>query len=291
MTLNSGVQIGLVLSVVLLCISLSPVTRIIKMLHPGPNRTIWIGLGGLIGLFVLGDIVYLRINSLEGDVHHEDWLVGLCFFVIANFVFAVCRLSYATALEVSRLASLEMVANIDPVTELCNRRRIMSLLDDECARSARNLSPLSVLLVDVDNFKRVNDTYGHQAGDVVLKEIAQLIVRKSPLPRLVGRYGGEEFLVLLPGVGSSDAGAIAETIRAVVQATAIVSSGDPIMSPTISIGVATAFGLLEKSEVLVAVADEALYAAKTAGKNRVCHAFEPSGKKLLSEFAVITPTY
>ncbi|CAN5655809.1 hypothetical protein BH10ACI4_BH10ACI4_12850 [soil metagenome] len=291
MTLNHCVQIALLLSAFLLCISLSPVMRIIKMLHSGPNRTVWIGLAGLIGLFVIGNITYLRINSLEGDVHHEDWLVSLCFLVFSIFVLATCRLSYATALEVDRLGSLELVASIDPVTELCNRRQIMSLLDDECARSSRTLSPLSVLLIDVDNFKRINDTYGHQAGDIVLKELAKLIARKAPHSRLVGRYGGEEFLVLLPGVASSEAREISETIRAVVQASAIVYSGDPILSPTISIGVATAFGWQEKPEVLVAVADEALYAAKAAGKNRVCHAFEPSGKKLLSEFAVITPTY
>src|SRR5271154_3338928 len=119
----------------------------------------------------------------------------------ALFVVLVCNLAHHTAKDVSRLSLLESVASVDPVTELYNRRHIMAVLDAEGIRSTGNNSPLSILLMDVDNFKKINDTYGHQAGDVVLKEMATLIAAASG-SRLVGRYGGEEFLVLLPDQNS-----------------------------------------------------------------------------------------
>jgi len=173
-------------------------------------------------------------------------------------------------------------------TELYNRRHIMDVLDTECIRSCSHNSPLSILLMDVDNFKKINDTYGHQAGDVVLKEMGVLITAASG-SRLIGRYGGEEFLVLLPQEDAANAWVTAERIRAVIEAATVVYDGEPIISPTLSIGIATTFGWKEKPEDLVGLADEALYAAKSAGRNRTCHAFESSGRRTVSKFTVVSP--
>jgi diguanylate cyclase (GGDEF)-like protein len=141
--------------------------------------------------------------------------------------------------------------------------------------------------MDVDNFKKINDTYGHQTGDVVLKEMASLITTASGA-RSVGRYGGEEFLVLLPHEDSSDAWVIAERIRSAIEATTVVYDGDPIISATISIGIATVCGWKEKPEDLVGLADEALYTAKSTGRNRICHAVESSRNRTVSKFAVVS---
>jgi diguanylate cyclase (GGDEF)-like protein len=164
----------------------------------------------------------------------------------------------------------------------------MDVLDAECIRSSSHNSPLSILLMDVDNFKKINDNYGHQAGDVVLKEMGVLITAASN-SRFVGRYGGEEFLVLLPQEDAADAWVTAERIRAVIEAATVVYDGDPIISPTVSIGIATTFGWKEKPEDLVGLADEALYAAKSTGRNRTCHAFESSGKRTVSKLSVVSP--
>jgi len=145
------------------------------MLSPGIVRATWGTLGSLIFIVAVGDVAFLWINYTERSNHREDWFVVLVCLAVAIFVVVLCNLAHHTAKDVSRLSWLESVASVDPVTELYNRRHIMSILDAECIRSSGNYSPLSILLMDVDNFKKINDTYGHQVGDVVLKEIARLI--------------------------------------------------------------------------------------------------------------------
>ena len=285
---NVLVESTLVTTVGLSLTSLVPVRRVYRMLSPGIVRATWGTLGSLIFIVAVGDVAFLWINYTERSNHREDWLVVLVCLAVAIFVVVVCNLAHHTAKDVSRLSWLESVASVDPVTELYNRRHIMAVLDAECIRSSGNYSPLSILLMDVDNFKKINDTYGHQVGDVVLKEIASLITTASG-SRLVGRYGGEEFLVLLPDEDSGDACVIAERIRTAIEAATVVYDGDPIISPTISIGIATVFGWNGKPEDLVGLADDALYAAKSTGRNRICHAFEPSGKRAVSKFTVVSP--
>jgi diguanylate cyclase (GGDEF)-like protein len=285
---NVLVQSTLVTAAGLSFTSLVAVRRVYRMLSRGLVRATWGVLSLLIGILALGDLALLWINYTQGPNRHEDWLVGSVCLAASLFVVLACILAHHTAKDVSRLSKLESVACIDPVTELYNRRHIMAVLDAECIRSSSHSSPLSILLMDVDNFKKVNDTYGHQAGDVVLKEMGVLISAASG-SRLVGRYGGEEFLVLLPQEDAADAWVTAERIRAVIEAAKVVYDGDPIISPTISIGIATTFGWKEKPEDLVGLADEALYAAKSTGRNRTCHAFESSGKRTVSKFSVVSP--
>lgn len=144
-------------------------------------------------------------------------------------------------------------ASIDPVTELYNRRHIMALLDIECSRCCRSQSPLSILLIDVDSFKAINDRYGHHAGDSALKHIATLIATGVPESRFVGRYGGEEFLVLLPKIASATAAVLAESLRTKIETTPISCGENNAISSTVSIGVATAFGWQESSKQLIAL--------------------------------------
>jgi diguanylate cyclase (GGDEF)-like protein len=282
------VQSTLVTAAGLSLTSLVAARRVYRMLSPGVVRTTWGVLNLLICILALGDLRLLWIDHTPGPNRHVDWLVGFICLAASLFVVLACSLAHHTAKDVSRLSKLESVACVDPVTELYNRRHIMAVLDAECIRSSSHNSPLSILLMDVDNFKKINDTYGHQAGDVVLKEMGVLITAASG-SRLVGRYGGEEFLVLLPQEDAADAWVTAERIRAVIEAATVVYDGDPIISPTISIGIATTFGWKEKPDDLVGLADEALYAAKSTGRNRTCHAFEYSGKRTISKFSVVSP--
>lgn len=167
---------------------------------------------------------------------------------------------------------LESLSYLDSLTGIANRRRFDEILDSEWKRAQRNLQPFSVILIDIDNFKAFNDHYGHQEGDVCLKEVAKTI--KDTLKRpadFVARYGGEEFIVILPETNIAGAGAIAEQIRKNVEKLEIThqfSVTDPFV--TISLGVATVIpeDNISKYDV-IELADKALYKAKKAGKNRV----------------------
>jgi len=276
---NIVLQLIVVSGIILLLSALVPIKRIYAMLPSGTTRNIWVCLGSLIGLSSAGYLLFLRLNAQEGPDHYEDWLVALVFLSAATFVFIVCLLSHSTAKDVSRIALLEVAATIDPVTELFNRRHIMSLLAKECTRSIRVKSPLSILLIDIDSFKKINDTYGHQTGDYVLKELATLIASDVWPLKVVGRYGGEEFLILLPDTPSSQAAQLAERIRSTVESASISLNGEHIVSPTVSIGVSTAYGWQESPGDLIAIADEALYTAKSTGRNRVCHGFEKTSQR------------
>lgn len=157
-------------------------------------------------------------------------------------------------------------ANRDPLTGLYNRRYLDATMDRELARCRREGQPLSVMLIDIDHFKRVNDTWGHQAGDEVLRHLADMLnVRSSDI---ASRYGGEEFLVLLPGMPQSVAIERAEQYRKSFEA-GVVRFGEFRIHATLSIGIACYPEHARTAEELVRNADQALYRAKAGGRNRV----------------------
>lgn len=159
--------------------------------------------------------------------------------------------------EVAKLAAS------DSLTGLPNRRALMTALQRELSRSARSAEPLSVAVVDVDHFKRVNDTFGHLAGDEVLREVASAMVSSLRDLDIVARYGGEEFAVVLPNCGAEQARAALERMRAAVAQTQTVTR------VTVSAGVATVDGGVMDGEQVLAAADEALYNSKNTGRDRV----------------------
>ncbi|MCY1269397.1 diguanylate cyclase (GGDEF) domain protein [compost metagenome] len=173
---------------------------------------------------------------------------------------------------------LEVYADHDYLTGLINRRRLAELLKQEIRRSHRDRLPLSLIMGDVDFFKRFNDRYGHLAGDDCLRMIS--LVLSNNLQRasdIAGRYGGEEFVVILPGTDQSGALHVAEMLRAAIEAQQLPHEDSPLGHVTMSFGVATleAGSAAEPgvSSDLLHAADVALYRAKNAGRNRVgCHA-------------------
>ena len=174
-------------------------------------------------------------------------------------------------LQESLLAAHEALrheASHDHLTGVWNRSAILDALARERQRNVRDGASLSIAIIDLDHFKKVNDTHGHQAGDGVLREAAQRIRRAIRPYDALGRYGGEEFLVVLPGCGAAEAREIAERIRLQICATAILA-GDSSLELTASLGVAGAAGREIDIDALIRAADDALYRAKDAGRNRV----------------------
>ena len=174
---------------------------------------------------------------------------------------------------------LQQAALADALTGLYNRRYALDRLDQEWADATRSGLPLTCMVLDLDFFKRINDTYGHDVGDQVLKETAALLRTALRQGDVVCRLGGEEFVILGPGLDAHTGQACAERIRAAVAAQRI-RSADAEVRVTASIGVAVRTAGTEGPAGLLKAADEACYAAKHAGRNRVCLA--PTGEPVLS---------
>ncbi len=164
---------------------------------------------------------------------------------------------------------LKALANTDPLTLLSNRRCLFDVLTRELERSQRSGKPCSVVIVDIDRFKKVNDTYGHHLGDEVLVAVARELQEHMRAYDLAARFGGEEFVLLLPETDKSQAVSIAERIRASVEAMTFGGKLEPLML-TITAGVATFPAIeLKSADDLICVADQALCRGKEAGRNRV----------------------
>ena len=169
----------------------------------------------------------------------------------------------AVALEHTRR---DYLARHDPLTGLLNRSELGQLLDERTAVTARYGNTLSLLLLDIDHFKQLNDRFGHQAGDAVLKALACLLRERLRRSDSIFRYGGDEFICLLPETDSLEAAGIAEDIRACFSRLRhCAGSGE--FSATLTLGIAQCHG--ERSDELLRRADAALYHAKRAGRNRV----------------------
>jgi diguanylate cyclase (GGDEF)-like protein len=193
--------------------------------------------------------------------------IGQCAFV-GLYGSSLRNMLYNRSVELrSAYKRIEELAELDELTGSFNRRCIMRMLDDEIARAHRNKTPCSVALIDLDWFKRINDAHGHPTGDEVLRTFAITTFANIRTIDKFGRYGGEEFLLLLPGTANEAAAHSLDRLRAIIAELdwSALSAG---MSVTISAGVAT-LAPDETPDALLARADYALYAAKERGRNRI----------------------
>jgi diguanylate cyclase (GGDEF)-like protein len=196
--------------------------------------------------------------------------IGQCAFV-GLYGSSMRKLLYDRSFELKdAYRRIEELAELDELTGAFNRRCIMRMLDEEIARSVRNGSPCSIALIDLDWFKRINDAFGHPTGDEVLRTFAITMFANIRSIDRFGRYGGEEFLLILPDMPPEGAERALERLRAII-ADLDWSAFSPGMKVTISAGVAT-FRANETPDTLLARADRALYAAKARGRNRVASA-------------------
>jgi len=167
-------------------------------------------------------------------------------------------------------AQLLVLSSTDVLTGVANRRALEQRLHDMWEHSQRLHEPLSLVMCDIDHFKRVNDDYGHQAGDAVLQQFAHLLESEAREIDKVGRYGGEEFVLLLPGTVLDAAVTFAERIRECVEKREFTYDDGQTLHRTMSCGVAAwPHPLVADQEALIKAADDALYVAKETGRNRV----------------------
>ncbi len=162
----------------------------------------------------------------------------------------------------------QRAATTDPLTGIMNRRALLAALDVEQARSERHGYPMSLLLLDVDHFKLINDERGHAMGDQVLTALGRLLAHQARKTDLVGRWGGEEFVVVLSGAPEPGARIAAERIRSAVERMSVLDEKSQRVAVTVSIGIAC-LEVNDNAEVLVDRADRAMYQAKASGRNRV----------------------
>ncbi len=275
------ILIGIVLSGAgILVTSIFPVRKLIKQLPHGSMRRNWNILNGLILFFIAGYASYA--GSLHSrDLSLTDVVVSLIFFFGACFVWLVNVLSLKTAMDVRRISLLEHENITDTLVDIYNRRYLDRRVEEEFERANRYGLPLSILLLDIDLFKTINDSFGHQTGDMVLKNLGKLLVDTVRNTDIVARYGGEEICIIATNTAGVSAVELAERLRLLIQSAALAMTDDAAVHVTVSFGVATVFTGVHSAEELMKCADMALYRAKKEGRNRVASdistiLFEPS---------------
>jgi diguanylate cyclase (GGDEF)-like protein len=165
---------------------------------------------------------------------------------------------------------LERLAHTDALTGLYNRRIFMQRLEEEVERVRRHGKALSVLIFDLDFFKSINDTYGHDTGDIVLVAISRVTTEVKRMSDVAARLGGEEFALLLPETDQQGAVQLAQRLRTSIEKHIYLSTSGSPVKVTASIGVATATKAEQEVDKLLSLADKQLYRAKHNGRNRVC---------------------
>ena len=210
---------------------------------------------------IVHDEVYgfLGLDKLEPDFYTEDLLQYLQIFA------GQASLALNNALL---FGEMRKMARLDPLTGIFNRRAFFERAQEELKRSCRYGSDVSILMLDVDHFKHINDTYGHLVGDQVLQGVARLCQGELRVVDRLARYGGEEFVVLLPETGSERAAATAERLRELIGESQIDTDAGAVCC-TVSVGVTSFHRNCETLEELLERADQALYRAKNAGRNCV----------------------
>jgi diguanylate cyclase (GGDEF)-like protein len=210
------------------------------------------------------------------------WILMLCGFIgtAGGYLVRSVRRRLAVELSLGRTrdeltdanTQLAQLARLDSLTGLANRRSFDEVLSKAFAESRRSRQPLSLVMLDVDHFKRYNDVYGHPEGDRCLQEVAHAVMSAARRPRdFVARYGGEEMAMVLPDTDAEGAAVVAEAARVAVSDLRLAHTGSPIGYVSISAGVAVYFhnGHCSDAQGLLQLADNALYEAKEAGRNRI----------------------
>lgn len=238
---------------------------LVRSLHAGGS----VGQRILLGTawFMLATQVWLLLApALPIPVANSQLAVMWLVVLMPTLTGVAFLMMYSEAMQ----ADLRRLARIDPLTGVNNRRAFFESLRAQVRACTAHSRPLAVLVIDVDDFKRVNDSYGHAAGDRLLLNLAASFSRQLRRHDVIGRIGGEEFAVIAPNAGPDEAMALAESLRTAASATTIRVEGTPLAA-TVSIGVANSGppGKETDGDALLDLADKALYEAKRAGRNRV----------------------
>jgi two-component system cell cycle response regulator len=248
----------------------------VLMVTPDPNRFVRIQDDDA------KDVGHIE-RTLVYDMKLGGARIGQLAFGIPPGPSRIDKIAPAVAQELSAVVRLvllveesQRLATTDGLTGLINRRAFVQELKREIDRASRTGSPTSLLLLDLDHFKTINDTHGHGAGDAVLVAVAKTLQKESRAYDLVGRWGGEEFIVALPSTGEDRALIVAERLREAIAKLKVTSHDGTAVTLSASIGAAQLAPNAESLDQLVDRADRAMYRAKVGGRNRVCKAASDS---------------
>lgn len=223
----------------------------------------------LIMICCIALLLFAAVASANKTLDTYDFATTAIHVLGPCFVFGVAWLSLKTAHHMLYVEALGESAFIDPLTGVANRRRFDECLTEEIGRAKATGQPLSLLIIDIDHFKQVNDSFGHGIGDLVLKQLATVAVSEIRHTDTVCRIGGEEFVVIMPGLERAFAIASADRLRrAIAKAHLPLKEGGEIRT-TVSLGLAMLHDD-ENSDDLLFRADAALYDAKRSGRDRLC---------------------
>jgi diguanylate cyclase (GGDEF)-like protein len=240
-------------------------TPVAALFHKVRHPSVFVG-------FALVATLFTALGAW-GEIHEADLPVMMLNRAVAlTIVYAMTFMVYRNGVSST---ILQRLATTDPLTGVFNRRHYMDLMSREQRRADRYGVIFSVLMIDLDRFKRINDSYGHQIGDQAIRAVAE-VARTALRPTdIMARYGGEEFIITLTHTDTQGAIKVAERLREAVCELVLATPTGPI-SFTISVGISThrRSALLEQ---IIGAADRALYAAKAAGRNRVCAASDLNG--------------
>jgi diguanylate cyclase (GGDEF)-like protein len=207
-------------------------------------------------------------NNLPEGAGSLFWVNSMIFFSFGQLGTLIWLADAVITRWKQREMEVKTLSLIDALTNISNRRHITQYLEQEVARARRHLLPVSLVILDVDHFKRINDTWGHPAGDRVLQMVAAELVDVVRQHDAVGRYGGEEFMLVL-ATDASGARTLAERCRQRLETMPIVLASGERISMTASFGVCTLGAGIDDADVMIRLADKALYQAKGSGRNRV----------------------
>lgn len=242
--------------------------RLLAVIRPvvdaefGRRALLAVGLPGLaIGLVQAGLALHQVLQWRQPAELHQAVPLGQALLLLGVACAVLLTFMFVVLLTQRLQADLRQASVRDPLTGLLNRRAMAEVLERQWLRHRRTQAPLAVLAIDLDHFKRINDTLGHAAGDSVLLHLTTLLQNHVRGEDVVGRVGGEEFLLVLPDTQAQHAIALAERLRVLVRAESL--------GTTISIGIALAHSVDTSAESVIARADAALYRAKDAGRNRI----------------------
>jgi len=266
------VTIVLLIGACLICVSYVRIQRLMEEIPKGALRRRWSDLRVLILFFVAGYLIYTFLNWMDLLDEKYELIVPAMFFLVAVLILFTGTLALETATEFIRFSKLERESIMDHLTGVHNRRYLDERIANEVIRARRYDIPLSMMMIDIDHFKAVNDRYGHQIGDRVLKSLGELLIKKVRVTDVVARYGGEEIAILAIQTKISDTFDLAERLCKAVEASIMVPADKnehrEAIRITISIGVAGFDQHVFDDKVMIKKADMALYQAKREGRNR-----------------------
>lgn len=253
-----------------ICFLLSACTLAEGGMRRVPARYLVATVMGLHGVFLLLRPLLFKLGSTSASGLPEANVVALISqFVLLEAIVAVALLGFGALLLANEFITTELrhLAEVDPLTNAFNRRAFLTLLDKAISSAERTQTVVPVLVMDLDHFKKVNDTWGHHVGDDALRHFVMLANRCLRNEDVLGRLGGEEFAIFLPNAGGGGAIAVAERLRALVESQPLINGQRPIPL-TVSVGVSLcADG--DTADAALQRADEAMYLAKERGRNRV----------------------